>query len=50
MIFLTFTLIICGARRTWIKSLIRKVDLWVIGQVDAVILVDDSRRSQIRRF
>ncbi len=36
-------------RRTphWIKSLIRKVDLWVIGQVDAVILVDDSRRSQI---
>ncbi|MCX7977174.1 MAG: glycosyltransferase family 4 protein [Bellilinea sp.] len=36
-------------RRTpnWIKSLIRKVDLWVIGQADAVILVDDSRRSQI---
>lgn len=36
-------------RRTpnWIKSMIRRVDLWVIGQADAVILVDDSRRSQI---
>lgn len=36
-------------RRTphWITSLIRKVDLWVIGKVDGVILVDDSRRSQI---
>ncbi len=36
-------------RRTpaWIKSLIRRVDLWVIGQTDAVILVDDSRRNQI---
>jgi glycosyltransferase involved in cell wall biosynthesis len=36
-------------RRTplWIKDLIRKVDLWAIGQADAVILVDDSRRNQI---
>lgn len=36
-------------RRTpsWIKSIIRGVDLWVIGRVNAVILVDDSRRSQI---
>ncbi|MEW6180639.1 MAG: glycosyltransferase family 4 protein [Chloroflexota bacterium] len=36
-------------RRTpnWIKSLIRRLDLWVIGRVNAVILVDDSRKNQI---
>lgn len=32
----------------WIKNLIRKVDLWAINRADAVILVDDSRREQIR--
>jgi len=31
-----------------IKKMIRKVDLWVIGQTDAVILVDESRREQIQ--
>lgn len=31
-----------------IKKLIRKVDLWVIGKADAVILVDESRYEQIR--
>ncbi|MDT8897887.1 glycosyltransferase family 4 protein [Thermanaerothrix sp. 4228-RoL] len=31
----------------WIKRIIRRVDLWVIGKVDAVILVDDARRAQI---
>lgn len=30
-----------------IKKIIRKIDLWVIGQADAVILVDESRREQI---
>ncbi|MEN4010842.1 MAG: glycosyltransferase family 4 protein [Bellilinea sp.] len=36
-------------RRTpaWIKSLIRRVDLWAIGKVDAVILVDENRKQQI---
>ncbi len=36
-------------RRTpgWIKSIIRKVDLWAIGKADAVILVDEARRNQI---
>ncbi len=32
---------------TWIKRLIRNIDLWMINKADAVILVDDSRRSQI---
>jgi glycosyltransferase involved in cell wall biosynthesis len=31
-----------------IKKMIRAVDIWVIGKVDAVILVDDTRREQIR--
>jgi len=31
----------------WIKRTIRSVDLWAIGQVDAVILVDESRTRQI---
>jgi glycosyltransferase involved in cell wall biosynthesis len=31
----------------WIKSLIRKVDLHIIGRVDGVILVDEIRRAQI---
>ncbi len=30
-----------------IKRLIRRVDLWAIGQADAVILVDESRQAQI---
>jgi glycosyltransferase involved in cell wall biosynthesis len=32
----------------WIKRLIRRVDLWAIGHVDAVILVDESRKAQIK--
>jgi glycosyltransferase involved in cell wall biosynthesis len=37
-------------RRTpnWVKSMIRRLDLWAINRADAVILVDDSRREQIR--
>jgi glycosyltransferase involved in cell wall biosynthesis len=31
-----------------IKNMIRAVDIWVIGKVDAVILVDDARREQIK--
>lgn len=31
----------------WIKQIIRKVDLWVIGRADAVILADEARRAQI---
>jgi glycosyltransferase involved in cell wall biosynthesis len=31
-----------------IKSIIRKVDIWVMGRVDAVILADEARREQIR--
>jgi glycosyltransferase involved in cell wall biosynthesis len=36
-------------RRTpgWIKSLIRRMDLWAINHADALILADDSRREQI---
>lgn len=30
-----------------VKSFIRRVDLWVIGRADAVILADDNRRAQI---
>jgi glycosyltransferase involved in cell wall biosynthesis len=30
-----------------IKKIIRALDLWVIGKVDAVILVDEARRQQI---
>lgn len=30
-----------------IKKMIRALDIWVIGKVDAVILVDDARREQI---
>jgi glycosyltransferase involved in cell wall biosynthesis len=33
---------------TWIKDAIRAVDLRAIGWADALILVDDSRREQIR--
>jgi glycosyltransferase involved in cell wall biosynthesis len=32
----------------WIVKLIRALDLWAIGQADAVILADDCRRDQIR--
>ncbi len=32
----------------WIKKIIRAVDLCVIGKADAVILVDDARREQIK--
>lgn len=37
-------------RRTpeWIKRLIRAVDYWAISRADAVIIVDDARREQIR--
>jgi glycosyltransferase involved in cell wall biosynthesis len=37
-------------RRTpqWIKKCIRRVDFWAIGQADAVILADESRKEQIR--
>jgi len=31
----------------WIKSLIRRMDLWAINHADTVILADDSRREQI---
>ncbi|PKN93172.1 MAG: glycosyltransferase WbuB [Chloroflexi bacterium HGW-Chloroflexi-6] len=31
----------------WIKTLIRKFDLFIIGQVDAAILVDEARGQQI---
>ena len=31
-----------------IKSVLRAFDYWIINQVDAVILVDDSRRAQIK--
>lgn len=36
-------------RRTpnWIKRLIRKLDLWAVSQVDALILADEARRDQI---
>lgn len=33
----------------FIKWLIRKVDLWVMGKADGVILVDDSRKVQIQQ-
>jgi len=32
---------------SWVKRLIRVVDLWSIGRVDAVILADERRRVQI---
>ncbi len=32
----------------WIKRIIRRVDLWVIGFVDAVIIADDIRHEQIQ--
>lgn len=32
----------------WIKRIIRRVDLWIMGQVDAVVLADEARREQIR--
>lgn len=35
------------ATPAWITRLIRKVDLWAIGQADGVILVDDARKQQI---
>lgn len=37
-------------RRTpgWLKRIIRGIDLWAVNRADAVILVDDSRREQIR--
>ena len=35
------------ATPSWVKRLIRVVDLWSIGRVDAVILVDERRRAQI---
>jgi glycosyltransferase involved in cell wall biosynthesis len=35
------------ATPTLIKKIIRKVDLWAIGQADALILVDDARLEQV---
>jgi glycosyltransferase involved in cell wall biosynthesis len=32
----------------WITNFIRRLDYWVINRVDAVILVDDFRRQQIK--
>jgi len=32
----------------WIKQLVRKVDLWVMGRVDGVFLVDHCRLEQIK--
>ncbi len=32
----------------WIKQAIRKLDYWIITRADAIILVDDSRREQIK--
>ena len=31
----------------WVKSIIRHLDLWAIGKVDALILVDDTRIDQV---
>lgn len=33
----------------WVKSIIRNLDLWAIGKVDALILVDDTRIDQVAR-
>jgi glycosyltransferase involved in cell wall biosynthesis len=35
------------ATPAWIKSIIRRIDLWAIGRADALILVDDARIEQI---
>jgi len=37
-------------RRTpgWIKAIIRRLDLWAASRVDALILVDEARRSQVQ--
>lgn len=37
-------------RRTpgWIKSLVRRLDLWAASRVDALILADEARRLQVR--
>jgi glycosyltransferase involved in cell wall biosynthesis len=35
------------ATPTAIKTIIRHIDLWAIGRVDAIILVDDSRKKQV---
>jgi glycosyltransferase involved in cell wall biosynthesis len=32
----------------WIKKIIARIDLWAIGQADAVILADEARRGQIK--
>lgn len=36
------------ATPVWIKQLVRKVDLWVMGRVDGVFLVDQCRLEQIK--
>ena len=33
----------------WIKFIIRHIDYWIISKVDALILCDESRRTQIQR-
>ncbi len=32
----------------WLLAVIRRIDLWAIGWADAVIIVDEARRSQIK--
>jgi len=32
----------------WVKQTIRRLDYWIINMADAVILVDDARREQIK--
>lgn len=34
---------------SWIKSIIRKVDIWAINHADAVIIADDSRTEQVSK-
>lgn len=31
----------------WMLRMVRKLDLWAVGQADAVIIVDESRREQV---
>jgi len=37
------------ATPVWVKNIIRQLDLWAIGKVDALILVDDTRIDQVAR-
>jgi glycosyltransferase involved in cell wall biosynthesis len=33
---------------SWLKNILRSIDYWMINRADGVILVDDSRREQIK--